>query len=247
MSEELPPLTPRATELLRRPEVTPLSAGAKAQLLTRIAASVDVAAALSGGAGAAAGAGAGVGVVAGKALTVGKVIGIAALTGVLGASASYVWIRSQTLPPPPPAHEVVEVPQNPPRPPPVVSAPAESLPVPRAQAPEVVAPTAVPTHKAEPPTDNGLAKERMAIERARSALMTRDASAALDAVALHRKQFPRGQLAEERERIHVQALVLAGRISEAGTVAAEFHRAFPDSVFGPSVDALLDGGAMVDH
>lgn len=244
MSEELPPLNARATELLRRPQVTPLSAAAKAQLLTRIAASVDVAAALSAGAGAAAGAGAGA--VAAKTLTLGKVIGLAALTSVLGAAVSYVWVRSQTPPPAPPPHEVVVAAPTPPTPAPPVEVREEVPPVPPVETPEVVAPPA-PPHRAELPTDNGLAKERMAIERARSALMTRDASAALEAVALHRKQFPRGQLAEERERIHVQALVLAGRITDARTVAADFHRSFPDSVFGPSVDALLDGGAMVDH
>jgi hypothetical protein len=82
---------------------------------------------------------------------------------------------------------------------PVVTPPV-AVPEPSRAAPPVSAP---PLPQA--PAPSTLHAERVLLERARSAILRRDADAALAAVALHAKRFPHGQLAEEREALRTQA------------------------------------------
>ena len=84
-----------------------------------------------------------------------------------------------------------------------------------------------------------LAAERVLLDTARMGLARGDSGACLDALARHEKQFPRGQLVEEREALTVQALAAAGRLPEAGERAARFRSHFPGSVFLPIVDSAL--------
>src|SRR5262249_53828967 len=63
--------------------------------------------------------------------------------------------------------------------------------------------------------DASLKRERMMIEAARSALARRDPSAALMQIEEHAQRFPKGQFAESRDALRIQALVLAGRMDEA--------------------------------
>jgi len=79
------------------------------------------------------------------------------------------------------------------------------------------------------------------LEAARTAIERRDVPHALEALDRHEQRFPRGQLREERESLRIAALVMAGRDDEARTKAAEFHRAFPGSLQGASIDALVSG------
>lgn len=87
--------------------------------------------------------------------------------------------------------------------------------------------------------DGDLARERALVDRARSALARGDAAGALSAADDHRRAFPRGQLAEEREVVAIQALAAAGRSEEAGTRAGVFRKAHPSSLLLPIVDAAL--------
>lgn len=87
--------------------------------------------------------------------------------------------------------------------------------------------------------DEDLSAERTIIERARSALARGDGEAALVAAAQHEREFAKGQLAEEREVLAVQALVTAGRVQEATERGARFRRAFPNSLLLPIVDQAL--------
>jgi hypothetical protein len=87
--------------------------------------------------------------------------------------------------------------------------------------------------------DTDLAAERAVIERARSALARGDAQGALLSIAQHQREFPRGQLVEEREALAVQALVTAGRAQEAVARAAHFRKAFPNSLLLPLVAQAL--------
>ncbi len=89
------------------------------------------------------------------------------------------------------------------------------------------------------PRDGDLARERSLVDRARSALARGDAAGALASADEHRKAFPRGQLAEEREVVAIQALAAAGRSEEAGTRAGTFRKAYPSSLLLPIVDAAL--------
>jgi outer membrane protein assembly factor BamD (BamD/ComL family) len=84
-----------------------------------------------------------------------------------------------------------------------------------------------------------LAAERALIDRARMALARSQSGAALEAVDAHAKSFPRGRLAEEREAIAIQALSQAGRAADARVRADRFRAAYPNSVFGAAVDAVV--------
>lgn len=122
-------------------------------------------------------------------------------------------------------------------PPPIVSAPTivatpEDLPSARP-----IAKIASPTPSASAPAkDPSLARERNLLDMARTALSRGDTSSALSAVETHAKEFPRSQLAQEREVLAIQALVSAGRVPEARRRAAAFHTAFPKSPLGAIVD-----------
>jgi len=131
------------------------------------------------------------------------------------------------------------------------AAPPSELPPPSSPAPTALAPpTTNPSEsKSASPTasapDATLTRERMILDVARTALGRNDAANALEAVDRHQREFPRGQMAEEREAIAIQALVKLGRTQEAAVRGTRFRRRFPSSVLMPVVDAALpplDGG-----
>ncbi len=129
-------------------------------------------------------------------------------------------------PPPPPVE-----PPSPPQP------GVEPIPlkVPRVAQPE---PAKMTANKLSPAT--ALAAEHALVERSRNALARREAQLALDALSRHGREFPNGQLAEERDALWVQALVLAGQGAQARDKAAEFKRKHPASMLQPAVDAVLE-------
>jgi hypothetical protein len=91
-----------------------------------------------------------------------------------------------------------------------------------------------------PAAPSRLADERAEIETARAALTRArwdEAAAALDA---HQRDFPRGQLAEERDSLRVAVFAQRGRGAEARAAAARFERAYPDSLFLASVRAAAN-------
>ena len=55
----------------------------------------------------------------------------------------------------------------------------------------------------------------------------------------HARDFPAGQLAEEREALAIQALAQAGRKAEAAARGSAFRARWPTSVLTPVVDAAL--------
>jgi hypothetical protein len=103
-------------------------------------------------------------------------------------------------------------------------------------------PTAAPpkdTSGAADRRDRDLAAERAILEQARTALAQRDSRAALAALLSHARRFPQGRLAELREALWVEALVLAGRPDEARARADRFRARYPHSLFlGAVVQAL---------
>ena len=103
--------------------------------------------------------------------------------------------------------------------------------------------SAAPTSSAgasPPKGTDSLAAERALLDPARTALGRSDGASALGAVRKHESQFASGKLAEEREAIAVQALVISHRMDEARARAAEFQQRYPGSVLGPSVTAALE-------
>jgi len=107
-------------------------------------------------------------------------------------------------------------------------------------------PTMTPRAAAPPPKSptsrapSSLAEERAELETARVA-MTRarwdEAAAALDR---HARLFPSGQLAEERESLHVVLLAQRGQGTLAREAAARFERVYATSLFLPAVRAAAD-------
>lgn len=159
------------------------------------------------------------------------------LGGVVGAGLGLVWK---------PRVELVER---------IVYVPAEPATVaaPRVIHEPVIAPSAEPSASAsvEPRASAGPARvgtdsldaERTVLDPARTALGRRDGQSALDAARKHEARFPSGKLAEEREAIAVQALVLLHRGDEARTRALRFRQRYPGSVLAPAVDAALESAS----
>ena len=108
-------------------------------------------------------------------------------------------------------------------------------PVPSASS-SVAAPTVLPA-PADAPSD--LAAEQGLIDTARSALSRGRGADALHAADDHAHRFPRGRLAEEREMLAIQALLLVGKRTDAEARVQRFHKAYPQSLYGSAVDALL--------
>jgi hypothetical protein len=77
------------------------------------------------------------------------------------------------------------------------------------------------------------------LDRARDALAQDDGPRALAVLDQHAQTFPRPRLAEEREALAVQALVIASRYAEARARGARFRTTWPSSLFLPAVDASL--------
>lgn len=104
--------------------------------------------------------------------------------------------------------------------------------------------SALPTEPAAPAPDAGrspssLKDERALLDQARAALTQGDGASALVRTEEHARRFATPQLAEEREAIAIQALVVQGRFAEARDRAARFEAGTPDSLFRPAVEAAL--------
>ena len=145
---------------------------------------------------------------------------------------------------------------SPPNPPPGLPAVAPAPPEPAAVPPVPDAPPAVeaalrpialaPNNgrgSGEPALgrskDEGLAAERNLIEMARTALARGRIDGALATLSRHARRFAKGQLAEERDSLYVQALVAKGDFAQARERATRFRRQHPSSLFQPVVDQAL--------
>lgn len=105
--------------------------------------------------------------------------------------------------------------------------------------------------RAEPPTarrvveparpESTLRGERALIDQAASALRAGRPRDALVALMSHERQFPTGTLAEERDRLSVEALVGLGRTEQARQRAALFEQRHPQSPSRARVRTLVDG------
>jgi TolA-binding protein len=137
--------------------------------------------------------------------------------------------------------------------PPPATTPPATLPPPATPPPAVRAPEPTTASEARRPPakaehsreveirerDRGLGAERALIEQARTALSRDKSGDALAALERHARDFPQGELEEERESLQVHALVGLERYDQARKVGARFHRRFPRSIFGAVVDEVL--------
>ncbi|MGE0787392.1 MAG: hypothetical protein AB7S26_17095 [Sandaracinaceae bacterium] len=91
---------------------------------------------------------------------------------------------------------------------------------------------------AEPDAD-ALAREAALLERARASVAD-DPSATLALVREHERDFPAGQLTHEREMIAIDALLRAGRRTEAERRADRFLVRYPRGIYRARVARMLD-------
>jgi hypothetical protein len=95
--------------------------------------------------------------------------------------------------------------------------------------------------RAAPPSHapSSLSAEHALLDHARTALAAGDGATALGLTDDHARRFARPELAEEREAIAIQALVLTGRYAEARERAARFEVRWPSSMFRSAVKSSL--------
>jgi hypothetical protein len=92
-------------------------------------------------------------------------------------------------------------------------------------------------------TTDTLVRETGLIDAARERLAAAAPSQALAALETHRREFPRGQLAAEREFLAVEALRRLGRTAEARARAAELAARFPSSSYAARATKALQASA----
>lgn len=155
--------------------------------------------------------------------------------GITGAALHAWWAGS---PEPEIVRIEVPVPVEPPH-------SAEPEPIVVVEAPRPIdagAPEAQPQPAPAEEEDDELAAlraERALVEAARSALARGDDTAALMFVDRHARRFARGTMSEERDAIRVQALARSGDRAAAQVRRAAFERAYPQSLFLPTIRAAL--------
>jgi TolA-binding protein len=115
----------------------------------------------------------------------------------------------------------------------IAVAPVETVPVP---AVESAAPPPAPSAREPVKATSSLRAERLLLETASAALMKGDHASAIAALKQHQARFPKGELAQEREVLLVQALKASGNDRAADERAKDFKKKFPGSLQQDSVD-----------
>lgn len=173
-----------------------------------------------------------------KWVTTGVVAAIAAGGGFAVGRAT-----APEAPAAPPASMSTPVPPVPPVPPSTTATSAEPPAPPASLSASATAapPPPTTTTAATPSTTtggDGFDREQSLLERARSALVRHDASAAEKALDEHDRQFPRSRLAEERDYLRIQVLRERGDDARVRERAKAFLAKYPESMLRPRVEPL---------
>jgi len=92
-----------------------------------------------------------------------------------------------------------------------------------------------------------LAGELRSVDTARFAIARHQYADALRLLDEHERRYPSGQLAQERERLRIQALVATGDMAQARSRAAAFRKQHPSGLLVPSVERALEGDQNHDR
>ncbi|HEX4622548.1 MAG TPA: hypothetical protein VH208_13385 [Myxococcaceae bacterium] len=92
---------------------------------------------------------------------------------------------------------------------------------------------------AEPRVEDAALPESTLLAEAFRALHGGDARAALQWAERHAEEFPRGEMAQERDAISIEALVKLGRSEEARRSLASFKERYPTSGYAWRLEALV--------
>jgi hypothetical protein len=158
-------------------------------------------------------------------------VAVIAAAGLAAAGAGFYAAKRSSEPPGP----QVKVPAAPPQSVAVggavlPAAPSSDL-LPTRQAPEPRAAATAANNADGAPALNTkqYASELALLEPARSSISRRDYPAALAAIGRHRREFPSGQLSQEREALRVRALWGLGEKPAALAAARAFRKRYPRS------------------
>jgi hypothetical protein len=227
-TELLEPLSPTARALVGAERSRPDFAGAPADaVMARLSATL----ALGGAAVAVSSSAKAIGAAKSALLPKVVVAAVAASVGGVGAGVPvYVAMArsNRAL-----EHRVQELESRPPPAPPLPEAP-------RVEAAPPPPPALKPGPHRRTAAPDSLQAENALIDRARTALLRKDASAALTALEEHEHAYARGRLAEERDAIKVQVLVQLHRREDAIAAAEVFRRKYPHSMALPGIQAAID-------
>jgi len=158
----------------------------------------------------------------------GLVITLAASVAfIVGAAGAAVVLRGRTHTDPPAAQ--APSPQSKPA---ACATPAALPPVPELVPQPSVEPKMTRAEAAVSARESYTA-ELSLLQRAQAAYADHNFATTLLLVSEHTRRFPNGRLAEEREALHVKALVGAGRETEAHRAATAFASRFPRSALLP--------------
>jgi hypothetical protein len=155
--------------------------------------------------------------------------------GIVVGASGHAWLAepaevATTLSRALPSLSAPAVPAAPPLPTPVEAAPALTAVL----APSVKARPAVSAREPQ-----GLERELLLLEQARTRLSEGQAQVTLQLLREHHSQYPSSTLAQEREALAVKALMAAGRVREARQAAEAFVQRFPGSVLRASVERAV--------
>lgn len=98
-----------------------------------------------------------------------------------------------------------------------------------------------PTSESAPGGD--LAAELRLVDAARAAMKGGRHAEGMRRLAEHEALHPNGQLAQQRERLFVEALVATGDLEGARRRAAALRRRHPNSLLSPTIERVLEGDA----
>ena len=127
--------------------------------------------------------------------------------------------------------------------------PAEApaaAPVETAEAPEAVAPKVAevrrsqgPSPQSSPAPASSISDEIRVLDQARRAIASGDSAAAKRALEQHRRQYPKGALAEEAVLLQIESLVRQGKRGAAKSLADRFRASHPNSPHLRRIDSVL--------
>lgn len=191
----------------------------------------------------------------GRVAAVALTFALGAAAGVVGSSAVFFVISSNSAEPRPSAAPPKKSPPARPATATVTAPEASAAPEPAPDGSAAIAVQPATREPVRPPARNSAAEppsepssrfvpgsrdEFALLARAQSALAP-NPGLALALASDHERNFPNGALVQERELVAISALLRLGRRTEAVGRAARFHQQFPTSVHGRRIDVLLGG------
>jgi outer membrane protein assembly factor BamD (BamD/ComL family) len=95
------------------------------------------------------------------------------------------------------------------------------------------------TSEATSGLDDAVRREAMLVGEAKKALRDGDGSHVLELVSRADREFPKGQLVQERRALEIRALAQLGRADEAAAKADKFLAKYPSSPYADAVERAV--------